>query len=141
MLRDISRILSSDFKVSIVDERFEIASENKGIPGFDVGMQTDVLSGFSKSDGIIHALRSLSPDVIICDETGSREDYNAIENILKGGCKIITSMHSYSIEEAIRKKPELMALFDIAVLLERNNGIPEVKKCRIKKNWKLSLCR
>ena len=129
MLRDMARILSSDFKVSIVDERFEIASEDRGVPGFDIGVQTDVLSGFSKSDGIIHALRSLSPDVIICDETGSREDCNGIENILKGGCRIITSMHSYSIEEAIRKKPELMSLFDVAVLLGKDNGIPEVKKC------------
>lgn len=129
MLRDIARILSFDFKVSIVDERFEIAAEDRGVPGFDIGVQTDVLSGFSKSDGIIHALRSLSPDVIICDETGSGEDCIAIESILKGGCKIITSMHGYGIEEVIRKKPELMAFFDVAILLWRDNGIPEVKKC------------
>lgn len=129
LLRDTARILSADFKVSIVDERFEIAAEERGVPGFDIGMQTDVLSGFSKSEGITHALRSLSPDVIICDEIGTNEDCIAIENILKGGCKIVTSMHGYSIEEAIRKKTELMELFDVAILLCRDNGIPEVKKC------------
>lgn len=129
LLRDTARILSADFKVSIVDERFEIAAEERGVPGFDIGIQTDVVSGFSKSEGITHALRSLSPDVIICDEIGTNEDCIAIENILKGGCKIVTSMHGYSIEEAIKKKTELMALFDVAILLCRDNGIPEVKKC------------
>ena len=52
-----------------------------------------------------------------------------IETILKGGCKIITSMHGYSIEEALQKKEELMSLFEIAILLDKSNGKPEVKKC------------
>ena len=129
VLRDISRILSDEYKITVVDERFEIAAEERGVFGFDVGVQTDVLSGFYKPEGIIHALRSLSPDVIICDEIGTEADRIAVENILKGGCKIVTSMHGYSIEEAIKKKSVLMSLFDVAVLLERKNGTPEVKKC------------
>ena len=129
VLRDISRLLSEEYKVTVVDERFEIAAEERGVFGFDVGLQTDVLSGFYKSEGIVHALRSLSPDVIICDEIGTESDRVAIENILKGGCKIVTSMHGYSIEEAIEKKNELMSLFDVAVLLTSESGVPEVKKC------------
>ena len=129
LLRDVARRLSKLYKVSIIDERFEIAAQRDGVLQFDVGEETDVLSGFFKSDGIKHALRSLSPDVIICDEIGSREDVFSIENILKGGCKIITTMHGYSIEEAIEKKSELMSLFETAVLLDKENGKPEVKKC------------
>ena len=129
VLRDVVRRLSHDIKVTVIDERFEIAAQRLGVSQFDIGVQADVLSGFSKSDGIQHALRSLSPDVIVCDEIGSNEDVFSIETILKGGCKIITSMHGYSIEEAVQKKRELMSLFDIAILLEKSNGKPEVKKC------------
>lgn len=129
LLRDITRLLASRYKVTIIDERFEIAATEGGRPQFDIGNEADVLSGFSKSMGITHALRSLSPDVIICDEIGTDNDRRAIENILKGGCKIITSMHGYSIEEALTKKKELMELFDVAVLLWHNKGKPEVAKC------------
>lgn len=129
LLRDVARRLSEKNKVTIVDERFEIAAVSQGIPQFDVGVETDILSGFSKANGIMHALRSLSPDVIICDEIGTEEDVDAIKNILKGGCKIITTMHGYSIEEAKEKKSEIMSLFEVAILLHRNNGTPEVKEC------------
>lgn len=129
LLRDITRLLASRFKVTVIDERFEIAAVESGKPQFDIGNEADVLSGFPKDAGITHALRSLSPDVIICDEIGTEKDRQAIENILKGGCKIITSMHGYSIEEAIAKKKELMGLFDVGVLLWRNKGKPEVAKC------------
>lgn len=129
VLRDIVRRLSHDIKVTVIDERFEIAAQRMGRAQFDIGIQTDILSGFSKSDGIKHALRSLSPDVIVCDEIGSNEDVFSIETILKGGCKIVTSMHGYSIDEAIQKKRELMSFFDIAILLDKSNGKPEVRKC------------
>ncbi len=129
LLRDITRLLASSYKVTVIDERFEIAAEEAGKPQFDIGAEADVLSGFTKSAGITHALRSLSPDVIVCDEIGIDSDRVAIESILKGGCKIITSMHGYSIKEAVAKKPELMKLFDVAVLLFKDKGKPEVKEC------------
>ncbi len=128
LLRDVARNLSCEHKVSIIDERFEIAGVREGVPQFDIGIETDVLSGFSKRDGIIHALRSLSPDVIVCDEIGSKEDILSVENILKGGCKIITTMHGYGIEE-IKKKHELISLFEVGIVLHKNNGKPEVLKC------------
>lgn len=128
-LRDIARQLSSQYKVVIVDERSELAACLQGVPQFDIGVQTDVLDAFPKAVGIIHAMRSLSPDVIITDEIGTKEDLAAITELLKGGCKIVTSMHGYSIEEAITKKEALMKLFDTAILLEKKNGVVEVRKC------------
>ena len=129
VLRDIARRMSQNYKVTVIDERFEIAAQRLGVSQFDIGLETDVLSGFSKSDGITHALRSLSPDVIICDEIGTAKDVVSLENILKGGCKIITTMHGYSIQEAKDKKRELMSLFEVAVLLHKENGKPEVLQC------------
>ena len=121
--------LSEKFKVSIIDERSELAASVDGVPQFDVGIQTDVLDGFPKTSGIMCALRSLSPDVIITDEIGTDSDIYAIKNVLSGGCKTVATMHGYSIEDAVLKKGELLELFERAILLERRNGVPEVIKC------------
>lgn len=129
VIRDVARKLSENFKVSVIDERSEIAASVGGVPQFDVGIQTDVLDGFPKSYGIICALRSLSPDVIITDEIGTDSDISAIKELLSGGCKTITTMHGYSIKEAIEKKSELLKLFERAILLERRKGAPEAVEC------------
>ena len=129
VLRDCARQLSQNFKVSVVDERSELAASMKGVPQFDIGEQTDVLDSFSKSAGIIRALRSLSPDVIITDEIGAEDDIFAISEILKGGCKIITSMHGYSLSSVMSKKRELMELFEVAVLLKREENKVVADEC------------
>lgn len=128
MLRDITRQLSADFKVTVVDERGEIAAMEQGVPSFDIGEQTDVLDGFPKDEGITCALRALSPDVIITDEIGTEADKTAIREILKGGCKIVTSMHGYSIEEAMEKKADLLSLFERLIFLEKTEHGAEVKQ-------------
>ena len=128
VLRDIARQLSADFKVTVVDERSEIAAMEQGVPSFDIGEQTDVLDGFSKEEGITCALRALSPDVIITDEIGTEADKAAIGEILKGGCKIVTSMHGYSIEEAVEKKKELLSMFERLIFLEKKEHGVEVKQ-------------
>ncbi len=125
LLRDIARHLGKNYKVVIVDERSEIAAVKSGVSQFDVGENTDVLDGFLKNDGIVRALRSLSPDVIITDEIGTNEDLCAIQNILKGGVKIITSIHAENFDDVKKKKGELISLFDLAVVLNRR----EVREC------------
>ena len=129
-LRDIGRMLSRNFRVCIVDERSEIAAMKNGAPQFDVGLQTDVLDAFPKEIGMRNALRALSPDVLITDEIGDEKDKKAIGEVLKGGCKIITSMHGYSIEEAQEKKGELMEFFECAVLLQKTEDGVEVAACK-----------
>ena len=125
LLRDIARHLGEHHKVVIVDERSEIAAVKSGIPQFDVGEHTDVLDGFLKNDGIVLALRSLSPDVIITDEIGTEEDVQAIKSILKGGVKIITSIHAENFCHVKEKKKELISLFDLAIVLQKR----EVTEC------------
>ena len=125
ILRDIARLLGSRHRVTIVDERSEIAAMNNGKPQFDIGASTDVLDAFLKTDGIVHALRSLSPEVIITDEIGTQEDILAIKNILKSGSKIITSIHGESFYEIRRKKEELLSFFDVAVVMKKC----EVEEC------------
>ncbi len=103
LIRDISRTLSyRGYRVSICDERSEIAGCSAGRPGYDLGNRTDILDGCPKAQGIRMLIRAMSPDVIITDEIGKPDDVIAIEEALSSGVKIITTIHGGSYEEAER---------------------------------------
>lgn len=90
MLRDVIRKISNgipeiDFKgknCGVVDERGEIAAMYKGIAQNDIGIRTDVIENISKAKGMKMLIRSMSPDIIACDEIGSKEDVDAIKDAL-----------------------------------------------------------
>ena len=128
MLRDITRIISESLKVTVIDERKELGAVCSGIPQFDLGPQTDVFSKAPKSIGMLMALRALSPDVIITDEMGTKEDISAMEQALGAGCKIITSIHGYSAESIKQSKGEFLSMFDVLIELKKVNGIPKISK-------------
>lgn len=91
-LRDYAKLISNGYlgeykKVSVIDERKEIASD------FDVGVNTDILNGFEKAKGIEMATRTLSPDLIICDEIGSINELNAISDGFSSGVSFAVSVH------------------------------------------------
>ena len=131
ILRDMARRLSTSFeadkliKVSIIDERREIAASYQGVPQQDIGF-SDVLSGFPKAEGIIRAIRTLSPKIIICDEIGGVEDAEAIKKSLNSGLGIIASIHAKSTDEmanSFRIKNILSSgAIKRAVLLDSNPG-------------------
>lgn len=102
LLRDVARSLSNKgFRVSICDERSEIAGSYNGKYSYDLGNRTDVLDGCPKAKGIIMLIRAMSPDVIITDEIGKPEDVHAIEEALSAGVKVITSIHGSSYEDIL----------------------------------------
>ena len=109
-LRDAARRLSLDGKsVCVIDERSELFSVTDGTPAFDTGLGLDILSGFPKAKGIQQALRTLSPQVIICDEIGTEDEASEIVNALGCGVSVIISAHADS-EQALRKRPAIMKL-------------------------------
>lgn len=115
VLRDLARKLSTGihgklYRVAVIDERGEIAATFKGQPQNDLGPCCDVLDGYPKGEGIMQAVRCLSPDVVICDEIGGEEDEKAIEQSLNAGVTVIASAHAGSL-------PELMARPQTARLL------------------------
>ncbi len=102
LLRDISRNLSVKYcdKVSVVDERYEIFSVIDGQAVFDSGF-CDVYSGYPKQDGIFQAIRTMSPDYIVCDElTGS--DVDSVMQTVNYGVKLISTIHCDSPENALK---------------------------------------
>lgn len=141
VLRELARVLSERFKVTVIDERSEIAAMKEGVPQFQVGLQTDVLDRFPKAAGMLCAVRSLSPDVMITDELGGEEDIAAVKNVFNAGCRIITSMHGFGAEELHGGRRELFALFDRAVVLMRKNGVPKIREILdIPKGAKETIC-
>ncbi len=125
-LRDLARIFSAKNKITIVDERSEIAGMQNGTPAFDIGPQTDVLDHFPKTEGMLLALRSLSPQILMTDELGDPRDNEAIFKLSGAGCKIIATLHGESLSELQKTKKELLSFFEVAVMLGRKNGIPSV---------------
>ena len=107
MLRDIVRNISNGIEeisfngktCGVVDERGEIAACYRGIPQKDIGIRTDVIENVSKEKGILMLLRSMAPEVIACDEIGSKEDVQAIEKLTISGVKGIFTMHGRTIED------------------------------------------
>lgn len=108
-LRDYARLLSSGFnnkyrKVAIIDERNEIAFKNNGVIDADVGINTDVLTGFPKSEGIEIAVRTLSPEIIICDEISKTSEVEAMADGFSSGVRFAVSVHASSKRELINKQ-------------------------------------
>lgn len=103
LLRDLCRILSHHYRVSLIDERQEIAASYKGVPQNDVGPCCDVFSSYPKDKAVETAVRVMSPDIIVCDEIGNDNDLRVIKKAANTGVSIIASVHSGSQEELIRK--------------------------------------
>lgn len=118
LLRDIARLLSSGlselnipgYKVGVVDERSEIAGCQDGLPQSDLGPRVDVLDACPKAEGMMMLIRSMSPDVILCDEIGSSQDTQAILEAIHAGVSIVTSAHALDVED-VCQRPNLHPLF------------------------------
>lgn len=134
ILRDIARNISSGMplidlkgkKVSIIDERSEIAACFNGVPQLDVGIRSDVLDNCLKKEGMIMAIRSLSPDILICDEIGTDGDVEALHMAFNSGVNIIVTIHGYSIEDIYKRKvfKDLLenSILDRIVVLSNRKG-------------------
>ncbi len=109
LLRDLARQLATGAggipkKVAVIDERGELAGTFCGIPQNDLGLCADILDHYPKGQGILQAIRALSPQFIVCDELGGQEDLEAVRQGLHAGAAVISTIHAGSMEELLRKK-------------------------------------
>ncbi|MEG1613296.1 MAG: ATPase, T2SS/T4P/T4SS family [Clostridia bacterium] len=97
MLREIARLTSnSGLNVLVIDERFELCAEVKGLPTFDIGVNTDVISGVPKLIAYENTIRAMNPDVIISDEVFKKEEIDAVIDACRAGVKVGLSVHAES---------------------------------------------
>src|SRR5699024_2402913 len=138
LLRDIIRNLSNGneklgrgFKISLVDERSEIAGVYNGVAQNDVGIRIDILDGCFKADGIIMLIRAMTPEIIAVDEIGGQKDVDAIDEALRAGIKFIATIHGYGLED-IRNRVNLKRIiyekvFKRFIVLDRSKGVGTIK--------------
>ena len=114
LLRDVLRERSRREAVCVVDERDEIFPQ-----GLDRGARTDVLTGCPKTQGILMALRTMSPRCIGVDEITSPEDCRAVLEAANCGVHLVATIHGESPERFRRRAVyrELCGVFDHLVAL------------------------
>ena len=127
MLRDVVRQLSDGtvygdgVAVSVVDERSEIGGMFRGIPQLQLGKRTDVMDACPKSIGMLMMLRSMAPAVMAVDEVGTEEDRNALQEVMKCGCRMLATVHGADVADLKKKRVlrEMVAdaMFDRYVVL------------------------
>jgi len=132
ILRDVARQLSQGTRrgrgcnVTVIDERSELAGTYQGRAQMDLGPRTDVLDSCPKARGMIMAIRSLAPHVLITDEIGRQEDIEAIQACVNAGVAVVTSVHARNLEE-VQNRPILRDLlaahaFENLIVLSRRCG-------------------
>ena len=142
LLRDLARSLSLGIgchvtRTAVIDERGELSGTYSGVSYNDMGL-SDILNGYPKGEGIIHAIRAMSPQVIICDELGTDEDCRLVSQGFNAGAVIIASIHAGNYEELMRRKQAVSLIetgaFKNIVMLESSN-----RPCKIAKVIELGM--
>lgn len=110
LLRDLVRRLSEGVeeygprRVSLIDERGEVAVMVRGEPQMNVGPRTDVLDACPKALAIPIVLRAMNPQIIAVDEITVREDLRAVSMAAGCGVRLLATIHAAGVEE-LRQKP------------------------------------
>ena len=124
ILRELLCLLSSykmPIRHAVIDSREEIT------PFLDPRLlSSDIFIGYPKGLGIEIATRSMTPELIICDEITSLHEASAILSSSNCGVKLIATAHASSFEELCSKEilQGLFAhkVFDFALGVDRKVG-------------------
>ncbi|MCL2546845.1 MAG: stage III sporulation protein AB [Oscillospiraceae bacterium] len=130
LLRDIIRMISGGsavcaaHRVSLCDERGEVAALWQGKPCFDVGARTDVLNGGTKAENLLMLLRSMAPQVIALDEITAPSDAEALRQCAHCGVELLATAHANNAARFFARPggKALKELFKRVVLIDRQNG-------------------
>lgn len=130
LLRDLIRQLSGEsaphYRISLIDERGEIAAKWRGVPQLDIGVHTDVLDGITKADGSMLLLRAMSPQIIAMDEITAPEDVQALQYASHCGVGLLATAHGYDLD-CLMSRPLYKAMmessiFNYCIVIRQQNG-------------------
>ncbi len=130
LLRDVVRCVSSGGegvaprRIGLVDERNEVAACWQGLPTFDLGARTDVITGGRRADGLLMLLRAMAPQVLAVDEITAPQDAEALRLCAHCGATLLATAHADCVA-AFRERYGPMALdglFDRVVVIAAERG-------------------
>lgn len=130
LLRDLVRRVSDGDgcqprRVSLMDERGEVAALYSGCPQLDVGSRTDVMEGCPKAKGLMLLLRAMNPQVLAVDEITAPEDAAALRTAAGCGVTLLATAHGDGRED-LERRPLYRALMEAGIfqklLLIRREG-------------------
>ena len=98
ILRDLCRLISfgegrTPTRTVLLDERNELSGWDGEKCAFQLGPSTDILSGLPKAEAIRRATRTLSPQVILCDEIADEHEATAIQYAFFCGVSFVVTVH------------------------------------------------
>ena len=136
LLRELCRLASNfGVRVSLADERGEVAAVWDGVPQFDVGRRTDVLTGAPKGEAVALLLRSMNPEIIALDEITAPEDIFAIEQAACCGVRLIATAHARDLRE-LASRPLYSGLlqkriFEAVIRIRRDGRVPVFERIEL----------
>lgn len=133
-IRDVVLQLSKRkycYNVLIADERNEIVSSSSGETDFDLGEFCDIYTNCSKEFAIKNGIRSMNPDIVVCDELDIDKDLQTIINATNCGVKLLSTIHCDSVVNLKLKKNFDYILdnkiFDRYIFLSLDDGPGTIK--------------
>lgn len=106
LLRDIIRALSDEYRLRVVvcDTKSELLSASR--PNL-----ADYICGKEKAEAIEAATRCMSPQALVCDELGGREETEAILSAQSGGVPLYATAHASDMKSLL-SRPNLKLLYE-----------------------------
>lgn len=96
VLRELIPLLASGEgarRTAVIDTRYELCT------GDPISDMADVFYGYPRYEGILNAVRTMSPEYIICDEISTEQDARALLYAHASGIAVCASIHAGSFHE------------------------------------------
>lgn len=121
ILRDlIEKLSKTNLRFAVIDSREEIITPYIDSANFDTFVS------YPKGQAIEIATKSMTPELIICDEISSESDASAVLKAAHSGVKLIATTHASSLDELFSKKilePLIESnMFDLFIGVKRGYG-------------------
>ena len=115
---------TSGMRIAVIDTRCELSAAS------EEAVTADFFRGYPRAAGMEAAVRSMSPELLICDELAGEEDARAVRGVRASGVAAAVSVHASS-EADLGRNPAVGALlsdglFDVLCGI-RADRRPEVR--------------
>lgn len=101
LLRGVAATMASPpdpWRTVVIDTRGELCFDTEGS-----SLCMDVLRGYPRARGVEIATRTLSAQLMVCDEIGDVEEAMALISCHHGGVPLVASAHAGTVDELLRR--------------------------------------